>query len=614
MTAGPGRPLGSGYVLEAQIGAGAMGQVWRAHAHDGSVHAIKVLRSDLTADPSFVARFLQEAQILKRVSGPNLVSVRDLVAEGTTLGIVMDLVDGSDLRHELAQRGTIPPRDAAWLVDQILAGLASVHTAGVVHRDIKPENVLLDRAGGRVVPKITDFGIARIVEQGPAARSTVIAGTPAYMAPELADGQHPSPQSDLYAVGILLYELLCGVTPFAGGSPLVVMRRHVTWAPGRPAGIPDPLWGFVQHLLAKDPAQRPRSADEARRLLAAVAPALATVPPLARLAVPPPPVELPPVAAAAVAPTVVSAPTVTVAREAATLRLDPAPAAPKPKNWRLLLGVPVALLLVAGLVGAGVLVAQNGGVQGTRGVPGATTTSPAATSRQPSAPLPAASVTVTSSVSPAATPVVVSATVPSVTGLQSGDALARLQAAGYLPVVNEIVREDVADGVVLEQSPSAGTTPTSADVTLTVARRQSVSFLADWKIVEGGNPSRGTATVNGKVYAHAQWGNLYRVGGGQSWQYDLGRKFQKVTGEAGLRDASDSEAVVRYEFLVDGRKVQTFDAKLGTTHQLDVDVSGGLRLEVIVTKIAGKSADTYPALGDPQIWALPGQVATPAKS
>lgn len=603
-----GRPLGSGYLLEALIGAGAMGQVWRAHGRDGSRYAIKVLRSDLTADASFVARFLQEAQILKRVSGPNLVSVCDLVAEGTTLGIVMDLVDGADLRRELAERGTLPARDAAWVVDQILAGLASVHAVGIVHRDIKPENVLLDRSAGRVIPKITDFGIARIVEQGPAARSTVIAGTPEYMAPELADGQHPTPQSDLYAVGILLYELLCGVTPFAGGSPLVVMRRHVTLAPGRPAGVPDALWGFLQHLSAKDPVQRPRSADEARRFLAAITPPLATLPPLPRLAAPPPPVALPPVAAAA-APTVVSAPTVSVRREAATERLAPL-VAPKPKNWRLRIGVPLALLLAAGLTATGFLVAQNGGLQGTRAVAGPSVTSPAA---QPSAPRAVASVTVTSSASPAATPVVVAATVPAVTGLPSGDALALLQAAGYIPVVNEIVRDDVADGVVLEQTPSAGSTPTSADVTLTVARRQSVSFLGDWKIVEGADPARGTATVNGKVYTHALWQRLFAVGGKQAWQYDLGRKFQKVTGEAGLTDTSDSDAVVRYEFLVDKRQVQTFDVKLGTTHPVEVDVSGGLRLEVIVTKIAGKGAYTYPTLGDAQIWALPGQVATPTK-
>ena len=256
----------------------------------------------------------------------------------------------------------------------------------------------------------------------------------------------------------------------------------------------------------------------------------------------------------------------------------------------------------------------RGGRPGARGSAGLSSTPAAASVPGPVTPQPAASVTVTSSVSPAASPVVVAATVPAVTGLQSGDALALLQASGYVVVVNEVVRDDQPDGVVLDQSPRAGSVPKDADVTLTVSRRQSASFLADWPVVQGAAPGAGTVTINGKPYAHALWRTVYREGDSATWQYDLGRKFQKVTAEAGLSDDSASDGVVRYEFLVDGRIVQTFDAKLGTTVPVEVDARGGLRLQIVLTKIAGADGRSYPAIGDPQIWALPGQVATPAKS
>jgi serine/threonine-protein kinase len=250
--------LGSGYVLEGAIARGATGEVWRGRSNaDGSPFAFKVLHYALGRDPEKVRRFVQESAILTGLDHPNLVKVYDLVVEGETLAIVMDLIEGRDLRGILTEHGSLLPAEACRIGAQTAAGLTAVHEAGVVHRDIKPENVLMDL---RVMPpavRLTDFGIARIAEQSGSARSTMLVGTPQYVAPEVFDGHAPTPASDLYALGIMLYEMCCGTTPFAGGSTLQVLRRHVECAPGRPPGIPDPLWELIAGLLAKNPAERP---------------------------------------------------------------------------------------------------------------------------------------------------------------------------------------------------------------------------------------------------------------------------------------------------------------------------------------------------------------------
>lgn len=252
------RPLVSGYVLEEAIASGATGEVWRGRSTaDGSPFAFKVLHYALGRDPETVRRFVQESSILTGLDHLNLVKVHDLVVEGETLAIVMDLVEGRDLRGILAEHGSLLPAEACRIGAETAAGLAAVHEAGVVHRDIKPENVLLDL---RVMPpavRLTDFGIARIAEQSGSARSTMLVGTPQYVAPEVFDGHAPTAASDLYALGIMLYEMCCGTTPFAGGSTLQVLRRHVECAPGRPPGIADPLWELIAGLLAKNPAERP---------------------------------------------------------------------------------------------------------------------------------------------------------------------------------------------------------------------------------------------------------------------------------------------------------------------------------------------------------------------
>lgn len=271
--------LGSRYELRERIGRGGMGEVWRGRDLDGRPVACKLLREELVDDAGMVRRFLGERTVLTGIDHPNVVRVRDMVVEGTTYGIVMDLVQGGDLRAALRRDGPMAPAAACETAAQVLDGLAAVHAAGVLHRDIKPENILLDVARIPAVARITDFGIAKLAEASTASqRSSRLIGTPAYMAPELFDEQPASVASDLYAFGCVLYEMLCGATPFQATSMSATMNGHVSRHPGRPKGVPDQVWRVVQDCLAKDPAQRSRDAAQVAAYLRALAPQLVGLP------------------------------------------------------------------------------------------------------------------------------------------------------------------------------------------------------------------------------------------------------------------------------------------------------------------------------------------------
>ncbi|WP_460604044.1 protein kinase domain-containing protein [Jatrophihabitans fulvus] len=256
-----GRPLGSRYLLDALIGRGATGHVWRGHERDtGRPVAVKLLRSELAEDPEVVTRFMRERAALMRLSHPHLVAVHDLVAEGGALAIVMDLVPGKDLRAELAG-GPLDPRDAGRLLAGTAAALAAVHDAGIVHRDLKPENVIVEPHAGSTRARLTDFGLARAVESSALTRVTQLVGTPAYVAPEVVAGRTPGPAVDVYALGVTAYEVLTGRRPFAAPSTAALLRAHLDEPPSRPEGMSDELWAIVAACLQKDPARRPSAAD-----------------------------------------------------------------------------------------------------------------------------------------------------------------------------------------------------------------------------------------------------------------------------------------------------------------------------------------------------------------
>ncbi|GAP50993.1 serine/threonine-protein kinase [Streptomyces azureus] len=272
------RPVGSKYLLEEPLGRGATGTVWRARQREtagaeaavpgqpGETVAIKVLKEELASDADIVMRFLRERSVLLRLTHPNIVRVRDLVVEGELLALVMDLVEGPDLHRYLRENGPFSPVAAALLTAQIADALAASHADGVVHRDLKPANVLLQQHDGQMHPLLTDFGIARLADSPGLTRTQEFVGTPAYVAPESAEGRPQTSAVDIYGAGILLYELVTGRPPFSGGSALEVLHQHLSAEPRRPSTVPDPLWTIIERCLRKNPDERPSAENLARGL------------------------------------------------------------------------------------------------------------------------------------------------------------------------------------------------------------------------------------------------------------------------------------------------------------------------------------------------------------
>jgi serine/threonine protein kinase len=289
-TINDGIPLGHRYLLHEVIGRGAMGEVRRATTRDtGEEFAVKVLRSELAADEDVVARFLQERRILLRISSPNVVAVRDLVVEADTLAIVADLVRGPNLRTYLEAAGTLAPAQAVDVAVQVLHGLAAAHALGVVHRDVKPENVLMDTTGSKAVAKLTDFGVARLAQGPSSGRMTALVGTVAYLAPELAEDSRATPAADIWSTGVLLYELLCGITPFSvgsGGNLIAMIKAAAEREPAPLPGLRPDLWLAIASMVAKAPNQRPAAASAAGSL-EYLLPSLAGIAALPRLDAPP---------------------------------------------------------------------------------------------------------------------------------------------------------------------------------------------------------------------------------------------------------------------------------------------------------------------------------------
>lgn len=277
------RKIGSRYTAHQILGRGSAGTVWLGEGPEGPV-AIKLLREDLASDQELVGRFVQERTALLGLDHPHVVSVRDLVVDGTDLALVMDLVRGTDLRTRLDRERRLAPEAAVAIVADVADGLAAAHAAGVVHRDVKPENVLLDMQGplgpgGAHPALLTDFGVAKLIDSPRRTRATKIIGTPDYLAPEIIEGLPPRAAVDIYALATVLYELLAGFTPFGGGHPGAVLRRHVTETVVPLPGIPEELWGLLVQCLAKAPASRLRASELGERLREQL-PLLTGMPPL----------------------------------------------------------------------------------------------------------------------------------------------------------------------------------------------------------------------------------------------------------------------------------------------------------------------------------------------
>lgn len=247
--------LGANYELDEQIGSGASGVVWRARdKRNNNVVVAKVLREEHTQDLDLVTRFIKERSLLTKLKGPQIVGVKDLVVEGSRLAIVMEYVDGVSLRNVL-KGSNLRPIEAVTIALHVLEGLKIAHKNNVVHRDIKPDNVLLTKGwqkGRQGSIKLTDFGISRLITEGHST-STSLVGTPEYLPPELIERGDASYPADVYSVGIMLYELLAGRTPFAGkGTDFSILHRHTT-AEVPPLPVRQELWEVLLNMLEKRP-------------------------------------------------------------------------------------------------------------------------------------------------------------------------------------------------------------------------------------------------------------------------------------------------------------------------------------------------------------------------
>ncbi|WP_301652478.1 serine/threonine-protein kinase [Streptomyces arenae] len=283
MTVATGRVVAGRYELSTIIGQGGMGQVWTAYDQrlDRRV-AVKLLRPDKVAGAEaeeLRRRFLRECRVTAQVDHPGLVTVHDAGSEGEDLFLVMQYVDGADLSDHLAEHDPYPWQWAVAVAAQLCAVLSAVHAVPIVHRDLKPRNVMVKQDG---TVTVLDLGVASVMDTDTTRLTHTGSpiGSPAYMAPEQAMGGAVGPYTDLYALGVLLHELLSGEVPFAGSTALGVLHRHLYEPPVpvrriRPE-VPEPLESLVLRLLAKDPQHRPASAQEVYEDLASLLPARGT--------------------------------------------------------------------------------------------------------------------------------------------------------------------------------------------------------------------------------------------------------------------------------------------------------------------------------------------------
>jgi serine/threonine-protein kinase len=268
----PPRLLGDRYDLVEVIGSGASAITWRGHDRrlDRAV-AIKVLRRDQEQDAAYVQRFEREARLSASISDAHVVQVFDVGQQDGWLYLVMQFVDGEDLKRYIDRRGPLPTSEARDIARQILEGLATIHRAGILHRDIKSQNVLIDHEG-RV--RVTDFGIAQTSLDPSLTSAGLAVGTAAYMAPEQAEAGPLSEATDIYAVGVVLYEMLTGRLPFERPTATATMLAHINEVPVPPSQaapslrIPPLLDGVVLQAMAKSPGNRFRSANAMSRALA----------------------------------------------------------------------------------------------------------------------------------------------------------------------------------------------------------------------------------------------------------------------------------------------------------------------------------------------------------
>jgi serine/threonine-protein kinase len=474
----PGAAVGGRYELGRQLGAGGMARVYLAHDNllDREV-AVKVLSDRYAADPAFVERFRREASAAAALNHPNIVSVYDRGEADGSYYIVMEYLEGPDLKQVIRRRAPLPPAEAVDYALQILAALGAAHRRHVIHRDVKPQNVMVAE-DGRL--KVTDFGIARAGAGTTMTEAGAVIGTAQYLSPEQARGAEVTAASDCYSVGIVLYEMLTGRVPFDGERPVVVAMKQITEPPVPPRDlvpeIPRDLSDVVMRALEKRPSDRFESADEFSQALLEVREHLPGGDTATRLLAMGGSTRVMP-AGPPTAPT----------------RLGPVAPPPKepPRRRRrgpIIAAVAVLLAVVAGLAAFLLLRSSNNTVtvphvaglttadaRSTLTSAGLHSDTRAATSSDVapgivirSAPAGGSDVAKNSLVTLVVSSGPELATLPDVTGSPVDNATAQLQSAGFkVHVAGAQSSDTVSSGNVISQDPSAGRVARGATVTLT---------------------------------------------------------------------------------------------------------------------------------------------------
>ncbi|MCC3300943.1 protein kinase domain-containing protein [Arthrobacter sp. zg-Y895] len=264
-----GITLGGRFQLTDRIAIGGMGEVWKARDLVlGRIVAIKILKEEYTGDPGFLNRFRAEARHTALLNHPGIANVFDYGEEDGSAYLVMELVPGQPLSSIIERDKVLSPDRTLSIIGQVATALAVAHNQGLVHRDVKPGNLLI-MPDGKV--KITDFGIARLADQVPLTATGQVMGTAQYLAPEQATGQQATGSSDIYALGVIGYELLAGRRPFSGESQIAIALAQVNdTPPPLPETIPEPVRALIMSMLAKDPADRPADAESLALAVAAI--------------------------------------------------------------------------------------------------------------------------------------------------------------------------------------------------------------------------------------------------------------------------------------------------------------------------------------------------------